>query len=44
MKLLLSRNIFNVKLFIIPLLAGVLYGCQKTAPLSEPLSSEATLK
>ncbi len=42
MKLLFSKNIINVKLFIIPLLAGVLYGCQKSAPLSEPLSSEAT--
>lgn len=40
MKLLFSRT-FTVKLFIIPLLAGVMYGCQKTDSLSEPLSSKA---
>ena len=41
MKLLRSMNSFNVKLFIIPLLSGVLYSCQKTAPLSEPLLADA---
>nr|MBA2331085.1 hypothetical protein [Flavisolibacter sp.] len=37
MKLLLTRNIFNVKLLVAPLLFGVLYGCQKTDHLSDLL-------
>jgi len=42
MNLQIFKNSFTAKLFIIPLLGVALHGCQKTAPLTDALSSEAT--